>query len=115
MFVFSDEGGDLNDAYVVTYSVPRSETTSPRVAKKDGNLEASGRAMVTQGGNGAIKATLTFDGEGKLIGFNEESQIRPGPRPICQATKLLDADPIVRKMAEQDLLYMGLAARARPA
>jgi hypothetical protein len=32
-------------------------------------------------------------------------------RPICQATKLLDPDPIVRKMAEQDLLIMGAAAR----
>ena len=41
---------------------------------------------------------------------NEEAKIRPGPRPICQATKLLDADQIVRRMAEQDLLYMGRAA-----
>jgi hypothetical protein len=29
-------------------------------------------------------------------------QLRAGPRPICQATKLLDRDPIVRRMAEQD-------------
>ena len=32
-------------------------------------------------------------------------------RPICQSTKLLDSDPIVRKMAEQDLLIMGKAAK----
>jgi hypothetical protein len=38
-------------------------------------------------------------------------ELKPGPRPICQATKLLDADPVVRRMAEQDLLVMGRAAR----
>lgn len=32
-------------------------------------------------------------------------------RPICQATKLLDADPIVRKMAERSIQIMGRAAR----
>src|SRR5205085_1021891 len=36
---------------------------------------------------------------------------RPGPRPICQATKLLDPDPVVRRMAEQDLLIMGRAVK----
>jgi hypothetical protein len=41
----------------------------------------------------------------------DRSKLKPGPRPICQATKLLDADAVVRKMAEQDLLFMGLAAR----
>jgi hypothetical protein len=29
---------------------------------------------------------------------------------ICQATKLLDPDPIVRRMAEQDLLVIGKPA-----
>ena len=42
----------------------------------------------------------------------EQANVRPGPRPICQATKLLDPDPVVRRMAEQDLLIMGIAARA---
>jgi multimeric flavodoxin WrbA len=32
-------------------------------------------------------------------------------RPICQSTKLLDPDPIVRKMAEQDILIMGSPAK----
>src|SRR5205085_5449764 len=73
--------------------------------------KAAGRAMVTQGGNGELKAELTFDKDGKLAKATEDAKIRPGPRPICQATKLLDADPIVRRMAEQDLLIMGLAAR----
>jgi hypothetical protein len=70
-----------------------------------------GRAIVMQGGNGELAVTLTFD-EGKLNQVKESAKIQAGPRPICQATKLLDADPIVRKMAEQDILIMGKAARA---
>lgn len=78
--------------------------------KVDGQ-KASAQVVVMQGGNGSITATLTFDQGGKLSQVVEEVKIRQGPRPICQATKLLDADPIVRKMAEQDLLCMGRAAR----
>ena len=63
------------------------------------------------GGSGTVTASLTFDDAGKLAKVSEEAKFRPGPRPICQATKLLDPDAIVRKMAEQDLLIMGLAAR----
>jgi len=79
--------------------------------REDGRLNASGREVVMAGGNGAIDVTLTFDKDGKLEKVVENAKIRPGPRPICQATKLLDTDLIVRRMAEQDLLYMGLAAR----
>jgi hypothetical protein len=68
-----------------------------------------GRAIVTQGGKGEIGATLVYEG-GKLASATESGKIMPGPRPICQATKLLDRDLIVRRMAEQDLLFMGLAA-----
>jgi hypothetical protein len=74
-------------------------------------LKASGRAVVMQGGNGDVRAELAFDGDGKLAKVTEKAAIRPGPRPICHATKLLDADPIVRRIAEQDLLIMGLSAR----
>jgi hypothetical protein len=81
--------------------------------KSDGGkvVSAEDTAVVMAGGNGQIQATLTFDNVGKLEKVVEAAKVRPGPRPICQATKLLDADPIVRRMAEQDLLYMGLAAR----
>jgi hypothetical protein len=75
-----------------------------------GNYTVRGRALVVQGGKGELGATLAFQG-GKLAKATEAGKIFPGPRPICQATKLLDPDPIVRKMAEQDLLFMGLAAR----
>ncbi len=76
---------------------------------KDG--KAIGRAVVMQGGNGMLQAELTIGKDGILVSAAEKAAIRPGPRPICQATKLLDTDPIVRRMAEQDLLIMGLSAR----
>src|SRR5262249_38068755 len=84
---------------------------STKVEKEKGGLIAAGKMVVMQGGNGSIEAKLTFDADGKLVKVVEESKIRPGPRPICQATKLLDKDSLVRRMAEQDLLIMGRAAR----
>jgi hypothetical protein len=75
-----------------------------------GNFGVEQRLIVMAGGNGDITAKLTFDKDGKLVSATETVKVKQGPRPICQATKLLDADPIVRKMAEQDLLYMGPAA-----
>ncbi len=73
-------------------------------------LSVRGRAMVTQGGKGELGAVLAYK-DGKLSKATETGKIMPGPRPICQATKLLDRDPIVREMAEQGLLFMGLPAR----
>lgn len=70
-----------------------------------------GRAMVTAGGNGEIRAKLVLE-DGKLVSGENDARLIRGMRPICQATKLLDPDPIVRKMAEQNLLFMGVAARA---
>lgn len=78
---------------------------------QDTGLNARGRLIVMAGGNGDLTAELEFDKAGKLARVTEKAAIRPGPRPICQATKLLDADPIVRRIAEQDLLIMGLSAR----
>jgi hypothetical protein len=78
---------------------------------QDVGLNSRGRLIVMAGGNGDLIAELDYDKDGKLAKVNEKSTIRPGPRPICQATKLLDADPIVRRIAEQDLLIMGLSAR----
>jgi hypothetical protein len=77
----------------------------------DGGTSFTGRAMVQEGGKGEIKAELKYDKDGKLLAATETVKVMPGPRPICQATKLLDADPIVRRMAEQELLFLGLAAR----
>jgi hypothetical protein len=44
---------------------------------------------------------------GSFVNVLERGVLRPRIRPVCQATKLLDRDPIVRRMAEQDLLVMG--------
>ena len=83
-------------------------------ARANGGREATGKALVTpQGGNqGEIAATLTFDGGGSLLTVSESANIKRGIRPICQATKLLDPDPVVRGMAEQAILVMGKGAKA---
>ncbi len=72
---------------------------------------ATAKAVVMQGGNGTYAVALKVDASGKLTSLEEKAAIRHGPRPICQATKLLDADPIVRGMAEQALLGMGRSAK----
>jgi hypothetical protein len=82
-----------------------------KTASEAGSSKASGKAAVMAGGNGEVNVEMVFKKDGKLGGLSYQSQVKAGPRPICQATKLLDADPVVRRMAEQDLLYMGLAAR----
>jgi hypothetical protein len=77
----------------------------------DKEKTVAAKVVVMQGGNGEIDATAEFDADGKLTKIGDTAKIRAGPRPICQATKLLDKDPLVRRIAEQDLLIMGLAAR----
>jgi len=66
------------------------------------------------GDTGSLVSTLTFtlsaSGKAKLTGIAEKDTIKPGVRPICQCTLLLDSNPIVRKMAERDLLVMGKSA-----
>jgi hypothetical protein len=54
---------------------------------------------------------MLFDSDGVLDSVSETRAVRPGVRPICQATKLLDADPLVRRIAEQDILVMGRSAQ----
>jgi hypothetical protein len=68
-------------------------------------------ASVVSGGNGNIDIVMMLGAAGSFVNVLEKSALRPGIRPICQATKLLDPDPIVRRMAEQDLLVMGHAAK----
>jgi hypothetical protein len=73
-------------------------------------ITARGKAIVMAGGNGEIDVTMTFGTDGKLVRVDETAKIKRGPRPRCHATKLLDADPIVRQICEEDLLYMGRPA-----
>src|SRR6202521_6176828 len=83
----------------ITY-MPREDMTTVR-----------GHAAVISGGEGHIEMVMTLGNAGSLVQVYEKGALRQGVRPICQATKLLDRDPIVRRMAEQDLLVMGPAAR----
>jgi hypothetical protein len=83
----------------VSYT-PRGDLTLLRV-----------HASVVAGGDGNIDVVMTLAAEGSLVNILEKSAVRPGIRPVCQATKLLDSDPIVRRMAEQDLLVMGRTAK----
>jgi hypothetical protein len=77
-----------------------------------GEILVGGRDKVASGGTGKLKAQLEFDASGALAYVSERRTIKAGVRPICQATKLLDADPIVRRMAERDILVIGRAAKA---
>ena len=93
------------------FSIP--EDAVQAIAAPDGALSVTGRATATQpsGGPGEIVASLAFDKTGRLASASETASLKRGIRPICQATKLLDPDPIVRGMAEQALLVMGAAAK----
>jgi hypothetical protein len=77
-----------------------------------GEILVGGREKVTSGGTGKLKVHMEFDASGDLADVVERRAIHAGVRPICQATKLLDPDPIVRRMAERDILVMGRAAKA---
>ena len=85
-----------------------------QVARQDDDWIASGKDLVQPrgGDEGEIDVTLTIAPRGRILSADETRNIHTGIRPICQATKLLDPDPIVRKMAEQCLLVMG--SRAKP-
>ena len=90
----------------------RFTVKAEKATEAGGGLSVSGQAPVEPaGGNkGEVKATLTFK-DGKLASADTRSNLTPGIRPICQATKLLDPDPIVRGMAEQSIRVMGSAAK----
>jgi hypothetical protein len=93
------------------FSIP--EDSIRVIAMDSGGLQVSGKAVVNQqGGNtGEIGALLTFDRAGALTNVSESVQVHRGIRPICQATKLLDPDSIVRGMAEEAILVMGRDAK----
>jgi hypothetical protein len=105
-------GAEFHQDGLFLFSVPKKDDVKVRA---EGNAkQATGQATIApKGGNGgAVQVTLTFDAAGELVKFSEKAEIRRGIRPICQATKLLDPDPIVRRMAEKDILVMGRAAKA---
>lgn len=85
------------------------EIMKPEV-KKGETIAVEARSLVTQGGKGHIALTLQTGADGGLKA-SPDFKIQPGPRPICQALKLLDADATVRHMAYSELLFMGQSAR----
>jgi hypothetical protein len=90
-----------------------SEAKSLYANKSAGSIRAGGKlGVIPQGGNfGTLGVSMTFDTQGALSSVIVEENLQQGMRPICQSTKLLDPDPIVRKMAEQDILIMGSSAK----
>jgi hypothetical protein len=97
---------ELKQDLFYTFSAPEISYVS-----RDDVTVLRGRAAVVAGGDGNIDILMTLGSAGSFVSIYEKSALRPGVRPICQATKLLDRDPIVRRMAEQDLLVMGRAAK----
>jgi hypothetical protein len=100
---------ELHQDKFFQFSIPEKELA---VEKEKEGRKVTGKAVVEpKGGNqGEIDVTLIFDADGKLAKADEKADLKAGIRPICQATKLLDTDPIVRRMAEKDILVMGRAA-----
>jgi hypothetical protein len=84
---------------------------STKVTADGKGRKAQAKAVLMAGGNGELGVVLTFDEAGKLTEVTETAPIKSGVRPVCQATKLLDPDPIVRAVVRRDLLIMGRHAR----
>ncbi len=84
-----------------------------KISSTGGRLVASGRSVVAQntGNEGYLESKLVFGADGRLASAVSVNKLQEGMRPICQSTKLLDPDPIVRKMAEQDILLMGVSCK----
>ncbi|MCI0700731.1 MAG: hypothetical protein L0241_06590 [Planctomycetia bacterium] len=111
----SDEGDEAVKAWLRTTAELNQDgffkfNVKAGPSKVEGNtVMATGEAPVDPKGNmdkGSIKATITFK-EGKLASADTKVAITAGMRPRCQATKLLDPDPIVRLMAEDSIRVMG--------
>ena len=84
---------------------------SVKVKNDQGAKVVTGTVVVMEGGSGKIEGTSNFDKNGQLATQSIKASITPGPRPRCHATKLLDADPVIRAIVEDDLLFMGRAAK----
>jgi hypothetical protein len=112
---FSQDGFFTFAAPRVTVTTSTGETHGRPPRHRDRRhrreIQVTGSVTVTAGGRGSISVAMDFDSDGVLDSVSETRDVRPGVRPICQATKLLDADPLVRRMAEQDILVMGKSAR----
>jgi len=57
---------------------------------------------------GHYEVFMNISRHGRISSIESRSTLRnEGPRPVCQALRLLDADPAVRRWAEHQILQMG--------
>jgi hypothetical protein len=98
-----------NDGYY-TFNISDDDITMEQLFGDYVEWRVTGISRVISGGEGLITADAILGIDGMLAIVNEEYELIAGVRPICQSSKLLDSDPVVRKMAEQDLLAMGYSA-----
>ena len=99
------------------FSLPNdSIAVEPIAADRGAGYLASGMAVVAprpqSGDFGEISVVMVLSLEGEILRLLECRNVLAGARPVCQVTKLLDPDPIVRAMAENSLLVIGRAAEA---
>jgi hypothetical protein len=75
---------------------------------KANTIRVQGQAKVEpkNGDRGSIQVALTLT-DGRLTQAQHQVQISAGIRPICQATRLVDPDPVIRRMAEDALRVLG--------
>src|SRR5262249_38373788 len=79
-------------------------------ATKEGRRPTPGSGA-RAGGTGPFDPIVALNEAGGVNKLEGSPATPRGPRPRCQAPLLLPADPIVRGMAEQDLLYLGRLAK----
>ena len=68
--------------------------------------------VVPERGNKGELAVRLFFANGRLERIEPSDRMLAGTRPRCQATRLLDPDPVVREIMRRDLLVIGQAAKA---
>ena len=64
-----------------------------------------------RGDKGKLTVEMEF-GDGNVRSIQTGGKLIPGIRPRCQATRLLDKDPVVREVMRRDILVMGRACRS---
>jgi hypothetical protein len=81
------------------------------VASSFSNYVGTAEVVPEMGNKGYLKVAIRFGRGNKITRVEEENKVVRGIRPRCQATLLLHPDPVIRAIAEQDLLVLGQSAR----
>ena len=69
--------------------------------------------VVPEAGNkGYFRFEMVLDAKDKIVAITQDNKVVAGIRPRCQATRLLDPDPVIREICERDLLVMGRLAES---